>query len=315
KNLLSLALKSGSTDIHFELHAEQLTVRARKPSGLEVLDTVAATQGRAALTRLKLLAGMDIAHKPWPQEGRFEASVLGLGAAEFRASSLPIAQGESLVLRILRPDIPARGLESLGLSSDLLKTLWGAIESEEGLFLFTGPTGSGKTTTAYSLLGKLNDVHHKLVTVEDPVEYTLEGALQLNVQELIGLTFPEALKALLRHDPDTIMIGEIRDSQTAQIAVQAALTGHRVLATLHTPDAQRAIVRLIDLGVEPYLVAATLKGVLAQRLVFNPDAQSPEHALSAEFSWLRMDSQMQTLIASGDNLASMRQSYPISLDQ
>lgn len=220
----------------------------------------------AIISRLKIMANLDISERRLPQDGRLRVNVAG-SPVDLRISTMPHAHGEGAVLRILSKEIAASTFEDLGFSSEILDGLEKLVSNAEGLLLITGPTGSGKSTTLHVALKQLIRPGQNVVTVEDPIEYRLDGAAQVQVDEKIGLTFPKVLRSLLRQDPDVVLIGEIRDGETARIAVQAALTGHVVLATLHTNSAPAAVPRLIDMGVEPYLLAAVLRGVLAQRLV------------------------------------------------
>jgi general secretion pathway protein E len=220
----------------------------------------------ALVSRLKIMAGLDIAEKRLPQDGRI-ALKLGDRQVDVRVSTLPTGNGERVVLRLLDQDAARLDLAALGMSADTLDAIDAIIRQPHGILLVTGPTGSGKTTTLYAGLSRLPRETTNMMTVEDPIEYALDGVAQTQVNARIELTFARALRSILRQDPDVIMIGEIRDLETAQIAVQASLTGHLVLATLHTNDASSAITRLADMGVEPYLLATSLLGVLAQRLV------------------------------------------------
>lgn len=220
----------------------------------------------AIISRLKIIANLDIAERRLPQDGRLRVNIGG-SPVDLRISTMPHAHGEGAVLRLLSRDVAASTFEELGFSHDILVGLDRLISNSEGLLLVTGPTGSGKSTTLHVALKQLIRPGLNVVTVEDPIEYRIDGISQVQIDEKIGLTFPTVLRSLLRQDPDVVLIGEIRDSETARIAVQAALTGHVVLATLHTNSAIAAVPRLIDMGVEPYLLAAVLRGVLAQRLV------------------------------------------------
>jgi type IV pilus assembly protein PilB len=218
------------------------------------------------ITRMKILSGIDIAEKRLPQDGRIKRNIAG-SDIDFRVSSLPGNHGPSIVLRILRPDAVNIGIESLGFESDNYETFQRIIKRPNGIFLVTGPTGSGKTTTLYAALQELNKPDKKIITAEDPVEYNFAGMNQCQVKEEIGLSFDKILRAMLRQAPNIILVGEIRDSEVADIAIQAALTGHLVFSTLHTNDACGAITRLIDMGVKPFLVASSIQAIMAQRLV------------------------------------------------
>jgi len=231
----------------------------------DVIEPQRALHG-VIVSRVKIMASLDIAEKRMPQDGRITLRLAGR-PVDVRVSTVPTGHGERVVLRLLDKQAGRLDLTGLGMADDTLKTLVDLINQPHGIILVTGPTGSGKTTTLYAGLGKLDSTRHNIMTVEDPIEYDLDGVGQMQVNAKIELTFARALRSILRQDPDIIMIGEIRDLETAQIAVQASLTGHLVLATLHTNDAVGAVTRLVDMGVEPFLVASSLLGVLAQRLV------------------------------------------------
>src|SRR5690606_20002808 len=218
------------------------------------------------ISRIKIMAGIDIAEKRLPQDGRIKLTVDG-SLIDFRVSTLPAYHGESTVLRILRPEGVRIGLENMGFEEDDYKTFQKIIRRPNGIFLVTGPTGSGKTTTLYGALNVLNRPDKKIITAEDPVEYNFPGINQCQVRDNIGLTFAKILRAMLRQAPNIILVGEIRDIEVAEVAVQAALTGHLVFSTLHTNDAPSAITRLIDMGVKPFLVASSIQAVMAQRLI------------------------------------------------
>ena len=264
--LISEAISQGASDIHIEPYENTVVVRLRIDGVLrEVLQ--APTKLRARLvSRIKVMARLDIAEKRLPQDGRISLT-LGNRSVDVRVSTLPSRHGERVVLRLLDKDQGLRSLDALGLSDDLLARLRAALQIPNGIILVTGPTGSGKTTTLYAALNLLNDGRRNILTVEDPIEYAIDGIGQTQVNAKIGMTFAAGLRAILRQDPDVVMVGEIRDAETAQIAVQASLTGHLVFATVHTNDAVAAITRLRDMGVEPYLLASTLRAILAQRLV------------------------------------------------
>ena len=217
-------------------------------------------------SRVKVISGLNIAERRVPQDGRIKLSIGGR-SVDFRVSTLPTQFGESVVLRILDQTAVQLALESIGLPEDIFETFTYDISKPNGIIVVTGPTGSGKTTTLYAALKRLNKIEDKLLTAEDPVEYDVEGIMQIPVNEAIGLTFARILRAFLRQDPDIILVGEIRDKETAEIAIQASLTGHLVFSTLHTNDAAGAVTRLIDMGVEPFLISSTLEAVLGQRLV------------------------------------------------
>jgi general secretion pathway protein E len=264
--LLLQALRDRASDLHFEPYEARAVVRFRIDGMLrDIVEPPRALHG-ALVSRLKIMAGLDIAEKRLPQDGRI-ALKLGDRQVDVRVSTLPTGAGERVVLRLLDQEAARLDLSTLGMSRETLRAIDRLILEPHGILLVTGPTGSGKTTTLYAALSRLPRGSANMMTVEDPVEYALDGVAQTQVNPRIDLTFARALRAILRQDPDVIMIGEIRDLETAQIAVQASLTGHLVLATLHTNDAASAITRLADMGVEPYLLASSLLGVLAQRLV------------------------------------------------
>jgi general secretion pathway protein E len=263
--LLSQAVREGASDIHIEPFESRSVVRFRKDGMLrDILEPPQAAHG-VLVSRIKIMAKLDIAEKRQPQDGRITLRLAGR-AVDVRVSTLPTAHGERVVLRLLDKQAGRLNLPALGMSADTLHALDNLIHQPHGIILVTGPTGSGKTTTLYAALQQLDAKRYNIVTVEDPIEYDLDGVGQTQVNPRIELTFARALRAILRQDPDIVMIGEIRDLETAQIAVQASLTGHLVLATLHTNDAVGAVTRLVDMGVEPFLVASSLLGVLAQRL-------------------------------------------------
>ncbi|MEY8877496.1 MAG: type II secretion system ATPase GspE [Leptothrix sp. (in: b-proteobacteria)] len=264
--LLTQAAKDGASDIHIESYERSSAVRFRVDGTLREVVQPNKALHAALISRLKIMAELDIAEKRLPQDGRISLRIGGK-AIDVRVSTLPGVHGERAVLRLLDKGETKFSLESLGMEGDTLKRFDRLIQQPHGILLVTGPTGSGKTTTLYASLGRLDTSTTNILTVEDPVEYELAGIGQTQVNAKIDLTFGKALRAILRQDPDVIMIGEIRDFETAQIAVQASLTGHLVLATLHTNDAPSAVTRLTDMGIEPFLLSSSLLGVLAQRLV------------------------------------------------
>lgn len=264
--LLTQAARDGASDIHIEPYERHSSVRFRVDGTLrEIVQPNRALHG-ALISRLKIMADLDIAEKRLPQDGRI-ALRLGTRAIDVRVSTLPNAHGERAVLRLLDKSAGRLTLEAVGMQGQTLARFEKLIAQPHGIILVTGPTGSGKSTTLYAGLHRMDARQQNIMTVEDPIEYELPGVGQTQVNSKIDLTFATALRAILRQDPDVIMIGEIRDFETAQIAIQASLTGHLVLATLHTNDAASAITRLIDMGVEPFLLSSSLLGVLAQRLV------------------------------------------------
>ena len=260
------AVRENASDIHFEAYEQMSRIRFRVDGALYVHNEYPAVVQPAVISRLKIMAGMDIAEKRKPQDGRILTIIDGRHI-DLRVSSLPTMSGEKVVLRILDRDNSFVALEHLGFEEDDLQYINKFCETPWGMMLATGPTGSGKSTTLYSMLKKISNPDINIVTVEDPVEFFVPGVNQVNVNEKAGLTFDSALRSILRQDPDKIMIGEIRDEPTAQIAIRSALTGHFVLSSLHTNDAPSAAVRIIDMGVAPFLLAASLTGVVAQRLV------------------------------------------------
>ena len=264
--LLTQAAKDGASDIHIEPYERSSSVRFRVDGTLREVVQPNKALHAALISRLKIMAELDIAEKRLPQDGRISLRI-GNKAIDVRVSTLPSAHGERAVLRLLDKGEGRFSLESLGMEGNSLQRFQHLVTQPHGIVLVTGPTGSGKTTTLYAALGQLETATTNVLTVEDPVEYELPGIGQTQVNAKIDLTFAKALRAILRQDPDVIMIGEIRDFETAQIAIQASLTGHLVLATLHTNDAPSAVTRLIDMGVEPFLLSSSMLGVLAQRLV------------------------------------------------
>ncbi|MEI6178646.1 MAG: GspE/PulE family protein [Verrucomicrobiota bacterium] len=264
--VLYQAIKEKASDIHFEPFEKDFKIRYRVDGSLYEMVPPPIHLALPILSRVKVMANMNIAEKRLPQDGRIVKQV-GDKQVDMRVSSLPTHHGESIVLRVLDRSSVNLSLENLGLTEHIYNYIIETIEKPNGIFIVTGPTGAGKTTTLYAALRRINTIDSKLLTAEDPVEYDIDGIIQIPINEVIGLDFPRVLRAFLRQDPDRIMIGEMRDKETATIAIQAALTGHLVLSTLHTNDASGAITRLVDMGCEPFLLAASLEGVLAQRLV------------------------------------------------
>jgi general secretion pathway protein E len=264
--LLTQAARDGASDIHIEPYERHSSVRFRVDGALREVVQPNRALHAALISRLKIMAELDIAEKRLPQDGRISLRI-GTRAVDVRVSTLPSAHGERAVLRLLDKSESRISLESVGMTGSTLERFLVLIEQPHGIILVTGPTGSGKTTTLYAALSRLDASTSNIMTVEDPIEYELPGIGQTQVNPKIDLDFAKALRAILRQDPDVIMIGEIRDYETAQIAIQASLTGHLVLATLHTNDAASAVTRLTDMGVEPFLLSSSLLGVLAQRLV------------------------------------------------
>jgi len=278
--LFTQAARDGASDIHIEPFETHSVVRYRIDGTL--LDIVRPRRAlhNALVSRIKVMASLDIAEKRLPQDGRIALRVGGR-PIDVRVSTLPTGHGERAVLRLLDKEAGRLELERLGMATDLRAQLDRLIHLPHGMVLVTGPTGSGKTTTLYAALGRLDATTTNILTVEDPIEYDLPGIGQTQVNPKINLTFANALRAILRQDPDVVMVGEIRDFETAQIAIQASLTGHLVLATLHTNDSVSAVTRLIDMGIEPFLLASTLQGILAQRLVrkLAQPADHPAHPI------------------------------------
>ncbi|MFA6046427.1 MAG: GspE/PulE family protein [Phycisphaerales bacterium] len=264
--VLMQAIKDKASDIHFEPFENEFKMRYRIDGVLYEMVPPPKQLGPAITSRIKVMANLDIAERRLPQDGRIELTVAGK-PVDLRIAILPTIHGESCVMRVLDRGNVELSLERIGLRPDELDTFVKLINRPNGIVAVTGPTGSGKTTTLYAALSKLNDIETKILTVEDPVEYDIDGLCQCQVNEDAGLTFAKALRSFLRQDPDVILVGEIRDLETAQIAVQASLTGHLVLSTLHTNDAPSSVIRLVDLGMEPFLLTATIEGIVAQRLV------------------------------------------------
>ncbi|MGE3807686.1 MAG: GspE/PulE family protein [Gemmataceae bacterium] len=264
--VLLLAIKDRASDIHFEPFEDEYKLRYRCDGVMYEMVPPPRHLAMAIASRIKVMANLDIAERRLPQDGRIELNIGG-NPVDLRVSVLPTMFGESVVIRVLDRTVVNLDLENVGMEAHLLNQFRDLIRKPNGILLVTGPTGSGKTTTLYSALNELNEVTEKIITTEDPVEYEIDGICQVPINADIGLTFAAALRSILRQDPDKILVGEIRDLETAQIAVQASLTGHMVFSTLHTNDAPSSITRLRDMGVEPYLIIATLEGILAQRLV------------------------------------------------
>ncbi len=282
-NLLTKAMEVNASDIHFESLRGIMKVRLRVDGILTTVEIVAQNLKLAVITRLKLISGMNIAEHRIPQDGRISMRIAGK-EIDIRASSVPTQFGESLVLRLLGKEEIDYSLESLGFFPDHVELIYQIVKKTSGVFLTTGPTGSGKTTTLYAILSRLNSDRVKIITAENPVEYEFKGISQINIRPEIDYTFAGALRSILRQDPDIIMVGEIRDAETAEIAMQAALTGHLVVSTLHTNSALSSITRLLDMGCELFLLKSTIVGIMAQRLVRRlcdcaQPAQFPEELL------------------------------------
>ncbi|WP_049974413.1 GspE/PulE family protein [Azospirillum sp. B4] len=281
-NAIQAALAAGATDIHVEPMADRLVIRHRIDGILREAEVLPRRMAAGLITRIKVMAGLDIGERRLPQDGRIRQTLQGR-EIDFRVSTTPTVHGEDVVMRILDQQTAGGTLDNLGLPAWVSGPLAAELDRPHGIVLVTGPTGSGKTTTLYAGLRGMDSARRKILTVEDPVEYMLDGINQTQVKPAIGLTFAHALRSFLRQDPDVILVGEMRDGETTKVAVQAALTGHLVLSTLHTNDAAGAVPRLMDMGVDPYLLASTLNGVLAQRLVRTlcPHCRQP-YPLSAD---------------------------------
>jgi type IV pilus assembly protein PilB len=264
--VLQEGVKAKASDIHFEPFETEFRIRLRIDGSLYEMAPPPKNLASAVIARVKVLSSLNIAERRIPQDGRIKTTISGR-QIDLRVSTLPTQFGESVVLRILDKTVVNLSLEALSMQDDIKEGIRSMVGRPNGIFIVTGPTGSGKTTTLYSALKEVNTEDVKILTAEDPVEYEVEGIMQVPINHQVGLTFAAALRSFLRQDPDTIMVGEIRDIETAQIAVQASLTGHVVLSTLHTNDAPGAVTRLIDMGLEPFLISASLEGVLAQRLL------------------------------------------------
>ena len=264
--VLQQAIKDKASDVHFEPFEDQFRIRYRIDGALYEMAPPPKNLAVPVTSRVKVLSNMNISERRVPQDGRIKMTIAGR-PVDLRVSTLPTQFGESVVLRVLDKSVVNLDLEALSLPDDILQTIRDLVDRPNGIFIVTGPTGSGKTTTLYSALREVNSVETKILTAEDPVEYEIDGIMQVAVNHQVGLDFSRALRAFLRQDPDKIMVGEIRDLETAQIAVQASLTGHVVLSTLHTNDAPGAVTRLIDMGLEPFLISASLEAILAQRLI------------------------------------------------
>ena len=264
--VLQEAVKAKASDIHFEPFEDQFRIRYRIDGSLYEMAPPPKNLANAVTARVKVLSALNIAERRVPQDGRIKTTIGGR-QIDLRVSTLPTQFGESVVLRILDKTVVNLSLDALSMQEDIKEGIRSMVNKPNGIFIVTGPTGSGKTTTLYSALREVNTEDVKILTAEDPVEYEVEGIMQVPINHQVGLTFAAALRSFLRQDPDTIMVGEIRDIETAQIAVQASLTGHVVLSTLHTNDAPGAVTRLIDMGLEPFLISASIEGILAQRLL------------------------------------------------
>jgi type IV pilus assembly protein PilB len=285
--MISEAVRNRASDIHVEPMKDRVQVRYRIDGECVPRDRIPLRMRNPLIQRLKIMAGMDIAEKRLPQDGRIKLMV-DKNPVDFRVSTLPAYHGESVVLRILRPESVRIGIQNLGFEEEDYRVFQRIIKRPNGIFLVTGPTGSGKTTTLYGALNELNRPDRKIITAEDPVEYNFVGINQCQVREAIGLSFSKILRAMLRQAPNIILVGEIRDKEVAEVAVQAALTGHLVFSTLHTNDAPGAVARLIDMGVKPFLVASSIQAVMAQRLIraLCPKCKQPDK--EPDPMWMRL---------------------------
>jgi general secretion pathway protein E len=308
-NLILLeAAKATASDVHIQPYEDRLIVRMRIDGILSDSFSLPAGIQDEVVSRVKIMAKMNIAEKRLPQDGRATVQI-GERLVDLRIASLPTNFGERIVIRLLDKGNRLLELGDLGMESQTLRLFRQLINIEHGLILVTGPTGSGKSTTLYAALKQLNSKEHNILTIEDPIEYHLEGISQTQVSDRKGMTFASGLRSVLRQDPDVIMVGEIRDRETATMAIQSSLTGHLVFSTLHTNDAASAIARLLDLGIEPYLVASSLVGVLAQRLVRRVcrDCGNAYHPNTAELQWLGVSEESTSQMKQGTGCPTCRQ--------
>jgi type IV pilus assembly protein PilB len=285
--MIGEAVRNRASDIHIEPMKDRVRVRYRIDGECVDRDRIPLRMKNPLISRLKIMAGIDIAEKRLPQDGRIKLNIDKTNV-DFRVSTLPAYHGESVVLRILRPDSVRIGIQSLGFEEEDYKVFQKLIKRPNGIFLVTGPTGSGKTTTLYAALNELNRPDRKIITAEDPVEYNFVGINQCQVRENIGLSFSKILRSMLRQAPNIILVGEIRDKEVAEVAIQAALTGHLVFSTLHTNDAPGAITRLIDMGVKPFLVASSVQAMLAQRLIRALCPKCKQADKEPDLMWLKL---------------------------
>lgn len=312
-NILVQAVKSGASDIHVEPFEKELRVRYRVDGVMQEIMKPPKRVQAALVSRLKIMAHLNIAEKRVPQDGRIQIKVADK-AVDIRVSVLPVAHGERVVMRLLDKTRGVSKLDEIGLSERDYEILTRNIERPNGILYITGPTGSGKTSTLYAILAVLNKPEENIITVEDPVEYQMAGVSQVQVNDKVGMTFAAALRSILRQDPDVVMIGETRDQETAQIAIQAALTGHLVLSTLHTNSAAASITRLIDMGVEPFLIASSVAMVLAQRLVRKlcescKKPYNPDEALLSRLGVTKTDIQGKTIFEAAGCPECMESGY------
>ena len=293
--VLAEAIKDGASDIHIEPYEEYLSIRFRVDGILKEKLKPSSRVSSLLNARIKIMSNLDIAERRVPQDGRMSLK-LGEKWVDIRVSTLPSSYGERIVLRLLDKAEASLDLKELGMNDQIMQNYLDQLKNTSGIILVTGPTGSGKTTTLYSGLSYLNDNTRNILTVEDPIEYALNGIGQTQVNQKVGMSFSKGLRAILRQDPDVVMVGEIRDKETAETAIQASLTGHLVLSTVHTNDAVGAITRLYDMGVEPYLLASTLKLVIAQRLVRKLDEKNEFSGRTGIYESLVVDDEIKNLI-------------------
>ena len=293
--VLAEAIKDGASDIHIEPYEEYLSIRFRVDGILKEKLKPSSRVSSLLNARIKIMSNLDIAERRVPQDGRMSLK-LGEKWVDIRVSTLPSSYGERIVLRLLDKAEASLDLKELGMNDQIMQNYLDQLKNTSGIILVTGPTGSGKTTTLYSGLSYLNDNTRNILTVEDPIEYALNGIGQTQVNQKVGMSFSKGLRAILRQDPDVVMVGEIRDKETAETAIQASLTGHLVLSTVHTNDAVGAITRLHDMGVEPYLLASTLKLVIAQRLVRKLDEKNEFSGRTGIYENLVVDDEIKKLI-------------------
>jgi len=291
--ILTQALRRLASDIHIEPYEREIKVRFRMDGVLYEIFSIPRRFQAHIVSRLKVMANLDIAEKRIPQDGRMKIKVADK-TVDIRVSIIPMAFGERIVLRLLDKSVSLLGLEEMGLVEAKLKGFERLINKNNGILLVTGPTGSGKTTTLYAALNRINSIEKNIITIEDPIEYELKGIGQIQVNPKTELTFAKGMRSILRHDPDIIMVGEIRDRETVEIAIQASLTGHLVFSTLHTNDAASAVTRLVDMGVEPFLIASSLIAVEAQRLVRKicPDCKEPYQVNKSTYDGLNLPGDM-----------------------
>lgn len=301
ENIFSKAIKLHASDIHIEPLDTKTRVRLRIDGLLRPIEDIPAGRHNSVISRIKVLCGMDIAEKRVPQDGRLEITREGR-CIDLRISTLPTIRGEKIVIRVLDKERTLFSLDQLAFSEENLKLYQSMYKTARGIVLITGPTGSGKSTTLYATLNELNTQEQNIITIEDPVEYKIAGINQVAVNPKTGLTFAKGLRAIVRQDPNIIMVGEIRDAETAQIAIQSALTGHLVLSTLHTNSAAGAVTRLLDMGIEPFLLASAVRGVVAQRLVRKicPHCCKQYEAEDWEKNFLHVPAERELLLQRGE---------------